>query len=297
MPGLTIRVWELLRVANAETSTVARRRIGVRACRRRDAATRSDPDLGDRRARAEYGGDVLSSTIERLRSVAREADDASGYFAAMYARVTDRVRTAIADGRFADGERMARFAHTFADWYLGPREGTRARPACWAAADAVSGDRSLLIVQHLLLGVNAHVNHDLPQVVVELADGGASLASLRPDFDAINDILAETQPDILRDLGRVSGWTQVAVSSGGGRIFDFSLDRARDQAWQSAERLHRLDDAARTADVVELDRLVTVLAHLVANPSAPVSWLLAIPRWFEHDDPRVVTTRLLGHLA
>lgn len=245
----------------------------------------------------EYGGSVLLPTIERLRSAAREADDATGFFAAMYARVTDRVQTAITDGRFGDGERMARFTRMFADWYLGPRDGSRARPACWKAADDVSGDRGLLIVQHLLLGINAHVNHDLPQVVVELADGEASLEVLRSDFDAINDILAETQPDILRDLGRVSGWTQLAVSRGGGRVFNFSLGRARAQAWQSAERIHRLDDTARASEVAELDRLVSVLAHLITRPSGPVSWLLAIPRWLEHDDPRVVTSRLLGHLA
>jgi hypothetical protein len=152
-------------------------------------------------------------------------------------------------------------------------------------------------VQHLLLGINAHVNHDLPQVVVGLADGEASLGVLRPDFDAINDILAETQPDVLRDLGRVAGWTQLAVSRGGGRVFNFSLGRARAQAWQSAHRIHGLDDAARVNEVAELDRLVSVLAHLITRPSRPVPWLLAIPRWLEHDDPRVVTSQLLGHLA
>ena len=120
---------------------------------------------------------------------------------------------------------------------------------------------------------------------------------LRPDFDAINDILAETQPDILRDLGRVSGWTQLAVSQGGGRVFNFSLGRARAQAWQSAERLHHLDETERATEVAELDRLVSVLAQLITRPSTPLRWLLVIPRWLEHDDPREVTSRLLGHLA
>ena len=240
---------------------------------------------------------MLGPTIERLRSAALESHDAAGYFAAMYARVTDRVQTAIDEGRFGDGIGMARFATVFADWYLGPRDGSRRRPACWTAADDVSGDRRLLIVQHLLLGINAHVNHDLPQVVVELAGGDVELESLRSDFDAINDILAETQPAILRDLGRVAGWTQIAVSSGGGRVFGFSLGRARAQAWEAARRLHGLDPDTRAADAGELDRLVAVLAHVVASPSAPIRWLLTIPRWLEHDDPQVVTRRLLGHLA
>ena len=225
------------------------------------------------------------------------ADAADGYFAAMYARVTERVDQAIAAGRFGDGDGMAEFAQTFADWYLGPRHGSRPMPSCWEASVDVAGDGRLLIVQHLLLGVSAHVNHDLPQVVVELADGGRSLESLRPDFDAINDILAETQSEIVRDLGRVSGWTQWAAGAGGGRLFAFSLDRARDQAWGTAVRLHAADGEARAAEVAELDRIVSALAFMITRPSTPVRWLLRVPRWLENGDPAEVTQRLLGHLA
>jgi len=240
---------------------------------------------------------VLEATIEQLRSVALAADDANGYFAAMYVRVTDRVRTSIAEGRFEDGARMARFAETFAGWYLGARDGSRPRPGCWKAAADVVGDERLLIVQHLLLGVNAHVNHDLPQVVVELADDGAAIDDLRPDFEAINDLLASTQPDVLRDLRRVAGWTQFAMSLGGGRAFNFSLDRARAQAWQTAVRLHPLDADARRTDVTELDRLVCVIAYLITRPMPPASWFVGLARRLEDHDPRDVTRQLLGALA
>jgi hypothetical protein len=211
--------------------------------------------------------------------------------------VTDRVKTAIAAGRFVDGERMARFSRRFVDWYLGPRDGTRPLPACWKAAGDVAGDSRLLIVQHLLLGINAHVNHDLPQVVVELAGDGTPLEQLRPDFDAINELLAETQPGILHDLDHVSRWTQLAVSLGGGRMFNVSLNRARDQAWQTAVRIDPLDTDARSRDVAELDRLVSILSYLITRPNAPISWLLPIAKKFENDDPRVITRQLLGHLA
>jgi hypothetical protein len=240
---------------------------------------------------------MLAGTIEELRAAALDAADASGYFPAMYARVTDRIRTAVAAGRFGDGERMVRFAATFATWYLAPHTGIRPRPGSWQACADVAGDGRLPIVQHLLLGVNAHVNHDLPQVVVQLADAGDDLERLRPDFDAINDVLADTLPDVVHDLGRVSGWVEAAASRGGGRMFNFSLDAARAQAWRAAVRLHGLDGDARRREAAELDRLVRVVAYLVTRPRPPVSWIVPLARRLENRDPRAVTRSLLGPLA
>jgi len=61
---------------------------------------------------------MLTATIDELRSVALAADDASGYFPAMYARITRDVETAAAAaGSFADAPRMEAFAQAFAGWY------------------------------------------------------------------------------------------------------------------------------------------------------------------------------------
>ncbi len=240
---------------------------------------------------------MLEDTIDALRTVAIDAVDASGYFPAMYARVTDRIRSAAIEGRFDNGDGMARFADSFAGWYLRPRSGTRPVPACWQASWDVTGDRRLLIVQHLLTGINAHVNHDLPQVVVQLAAERGDLNGMRADFDAVNDVLSDTMPDVLRDLGRVSAWVNIAAARGGGRLFRFSLQAARAQAWRAAVRLDRLDGTARAADIAEIDRLVSVLAYLVTHQGRPATWALRAGRWLEEDDPQRVTRDLLGHLA
>jgi hypothetical protein len=240
---------------------------------------------------------VLEDLVEELRSVALSSPDAGGHFPAMYARVTAAVDEAIAVGRFGDGPAMADFARGFAARYLRPRAGVDAVPGCWRAAWDVAGDRRLLVVQHLLLGVNAHVNHDLPLVVVDMAPRRGGLDAMRADFDAINTILGETQPTVLRDLGPSSRWVNLAVGAGGGRAFGFSLGVARDQAWRSAVRLDATDPADRPADVAELDRLVRVLARLVARPAPPVRWAVPALRLLEDHDPRRVTRRLLGPLA
>lgn len=240
---------------------------------------------------------MLTATIDELRSVAVAACDASGYFPAMYARITKAIETAATEGRFADGPRMERFARAFAGWYPPLRHDGVPVAGCWQAAFDVAGDGRLMIVQHLLLGINAHVNHDLPQVVVELAPRGMDLADLRADFDAVNQILAESLPMVLRSLGTVSRWVNTAAAFGGTQLFDFSLRVARRQAWEAAERMQPLADADRAAYATELDRLVRVLAYLVANPG-PVSKIgVALGRRCEDHDPRRVTAQLLGPLA
>jgi hypothetical protein len=131
--------------------------------------------------------------------------------------------------------------------------------------------------------------------VVELAAGGDP-RTLREDFLAINTVLAETYHVVLRDLGRVSRWVNVAAGWDGGRLFNFSLAAARDQAWRAALGLHALDGRARTAMVTELDRLVCVLAYCVTRPGAPSSWLVAVARHLEERDAPEVTSALLGPL-
>jgi hypothetical protein len=238
---------------------------------------------------------MLAPTIEELRSIALGASDASGYFPAMYAQVTDRIRRAAAEGEFDDAARMERFAMTFAAWFTRARADAATAPRCWKASFDVADDDRLMIVQHLLLGINAHVNHDLPQAVVELA-GDGDVAALKPDFMAVNEILADTLPDVLRCLGTVSKWVNL-VAARGGKAFDFSLRVARDQAWRAAERLHGLDPPQRPAAAHELDDVVSVLAYLVAHQKPPGAWAVWLGRRLESNDPAAVTRALLGPLA
>jgi Family of unknown function (DUF5995) len=240
---------------------------------------------------------VLDGTLHTLIEIALSAEDARGYFPAMYARVTRRVLDDAAAGRFADAERMQRFVAAFADRYLRANAHPTTAPRCWRAHFDTAGDASLLVVQHLLLGINAHVNYDLAPTVAGLVDAGATLASVRPDFDAVNDVLADVYRDLIHDLDRVTKWTGRADAYGGGRLFRFSLTRARNQAWQAAVRLSALDTAARDDELREIDELVAVVTYLVGHPIAPVRLVLTLLRHLETSDPATVTRNLLGPLA
>ena len=229
----------------------------------------------------------IAETAEELRAVALAADDATGYFPALYSRVTARVAAAGIDERLTV---------TFASYYLQAFHREIARPRCWQATWDVAGDRNLLIVQHLLLGINAHVNHDLPLAVVDVAREVGALAPIRRDFDAVNDVLAATYTEVLRDLDGVARWTNEAAAVGGGRLFNFSLRVARRQAWDAAVRLYPLDETGTAVYTAELDRLVSVLAYLITRPALPARLAIPLLRRLEQRDPRKVVTALIGRV-
>jgi hypothetical protein len=100
---------------------------------------------------------------------------------------------------------------------------------------------------------------------------------------------------VLRELNRVSRWTNTVAALGGGKLFNFSLREARAQAWRAGTRLAELDASEQRDYVRELDDLVATLAYLVTRPGFPVSVAVRIARRLETRDPQAVTTALLAN--
>ena len=237
---------------------------------------------------------MIADTAKDLRTVALAAGDASGYFPALYSRVTARIGASIDEGTFADGPGIDRFATRFASHYVAAADDHLRGPVCWQACWNVASDPQLLIVQHLLLGINAHVNYDLPRAVVEVADERGDLLSIRHDFDAVNDVLADTYVDVIKDLDRVSRWVNSAARLGGGRAFNFSLRLARARAWQAASAMYPLTADARRGYADELDRFVSVLAYLITRPPPVLRPILGLARRLEERDTTKVVASMLG---
>src|SRR5690606_25957110 len=116
------------------------------------------------------------------------------YFAALYERVTTNVRRALVAGDvFEDNPRMERLDVVFANRFLTAWDRHRRGEAptqSWQVAFAVLDDPQPLVVQHLLLSMNAHINIDLGVAAATIAPTPAALEALWPDFKRINDVLA-----------------------------------------------------------------------------------------------------------
>jgi hypothetical protein len=198
-----------------------------------------------------------------------------GYFPALYRRVTEHVKAGIGAGRFEEGARMERLDVAFANRYLDAWDAWRNRrtvTACWRLAFEAGSHWRPVILQHLLAGMNAHINLDLA-VAAAATCPGPQIQGLKHDFDQINLLLAELVEPVEGELAEVSPWIGLIGTFGGhteGAIVNFDIRAARDLAWERALRLANLQDSeeevALALTIMGMDWAIAGLGQLILHP-------------------------------
>lgn len=196
--------------------------------------------------------DPIEGILEELDEIVAWCvanDSRAGYFAALYRRVTRTVRARIGTGYFDDDQRMETLDATFATRYLTAfrqwRAGDPAISACWKVAFDAVADPSLIILQNLLAGMNAHITYDLGIASAQVAGTLEGLERLHGDFDKINDLLACLVPTVFAELGGLSPLIHLVEEVGDPdeeKLVDRLMDVARDFAWLFATELVILRD-------------------------------------------------------
>lgn len=226
--------------------------------------------------------DVLR-ILDGIIADCRAQSDPLGYFPSLYRQVTLQVKQGIGDGFFADGPRMARFDALFANRYFAAYDAFRAgrQPSkSWQIAFGATESGQLIILQDLLVGINAHINLDLGVVAGETFQG-AALESFHGDFDKINQILASLIPPAEQVVGRFSPLIHILDEIGGKdevEVLDFSLDAARDEAWLNATIVSMMPPLARPFTIQSIDRKAAFLGRIVANPIGLVARAVSLIR-------------------
>lgn len=212
--------------------------------------------------------DILSKIVIK----SRETNSAMGFFAALYRKVTIRIKEGIALGEFEDNPRMEVLDVIFANRYIMAHEqySNGITPTqSWAIAFAATKENKCLILQHLLLGINAHINLDLGIAAVETT-GKGNLSDLKNDFDKINDLLADMVEDVQLKIAKVSpliGMLDKVAGNRDERLTNFSIKTARIGAWEFATKLYTSRLGDRTFIIKERDLRIAALAHQLARPN------------------------------
>jgi len=231
---------------------------------------------------------ALIARMTQLLARLEDDGDPARFFLGTYLRTTRAVAAALDAGRFEDADWVARWDVDFAALYLDALDAHRANPATppepWRLA--FGAKPGLPPEAHVLLGMNAHINLDLPQSLVavigpeDFADR-AVLALRRRDHERIDGVLAArvAEEDLALQLagGRRTPIDRLLAPANrvASRMF---LQESRRKVWANARALH----AARlggpesySARVAELERVSAARVHDLLRPG-PVLLRLAV---------------------
>ncbi len=144
---------------------------------------------------------TIEQVITRMDSLLepmQQSADARRFFLATYRRTTLAAHKALLAGTFSDAEWVEWWDVVFAGFYLDAIEQwnrDEQAPGPWAVAFGAAGDPTVPPLRHVLLGMNAHINLDLPQALLatitdsELAKSDL-VARRKADHERIDVILA-----------------------------------------------------------------------------------------------------------
>ena len=186
--------------------------------------------------------DALETELEAERSPAR-------YFLSTYSRTTRAIAIALDDGRFEDPPWVEEWDVVFADLYLDAlrayRRDRESAPRPWRVA--FDARPELPPIAHLLLGMNAHINYDLPQSLIDMippqdVSDRRIIDRRRRDDERIDDVLVErvaAEDGELEKAGPARTLLDRAMAPVNRAATKRFLKEARAKVWHNTLELHQ----------------------------------------------------------
>ena len=216
-----------------------------------------------------------------------------GFFTALYRATTIVVKERCDAGNFfEDNDRMRKLDVIFANRYFESYEAyvNKGTPTkSWAISFQMAENTSLMILQHMLMGMNAHISLDLGISAAEISDGSLS-PSLERDFFRLNNLLAGLIDTVQDEIAEVSPLLKYMDMLGGRfdeSFVSYSINYARDRAWSFAQELAPLTPEERQPLIAARDELVSGFSQrVIANLRFPLGLFIRFVKMRESTDTR-----------
>ena len=221
--------------------------------------------------------------LEQIIIDSKKNNDPLGYFAALYHTVTIRVREDIGKNVFKNGKRMELLDVTFANRYLeayADYQAGKTVTASWLRSFQMSKKYWPIVLQHLLMGMNAHINLDLGIAVAEITDP-ENIDDLQHDFNKLNEILANLVQGVENDLSRIWPtliWILKITKKIDDFLINFSMKVARDGAWKFAKELVGKGTVEKSEMILIKDVEVANFSRIISHPGFIVRMIFGIVR-------------------
>jgi Family of unknown function (DUF5995) len=225
--------------------------------------------------------------------------DHNAIFSLTYLRVTQEYRQTI-DEPFFDDTPFVNYEDTlFAHYYFAAFDAWSAGeiedvPPAWRVAFDAAAKHSVSAAGDLLLGINAHVQRDLPLVLYSIGLVAPDGTSRKPDHDRVDIILNRVFEPVIAEIARrfdpTIDDTNLPTSLDDAALFQIVVGW-REKAWRNAEELADAPTpAARDLVVaqIENDAATEARAIVVSTAYPPLSGGSSARDAYcaiHHDDP------------
>ncbi|MEO6792069.1 MAG: DUF5995 family protein [Ornithinibacter sp.] len=224
----------------------------------------------------------MAATVQdRLATLSHgweRSGDRRAIFAQCYLIMTARVREAIAAGEFVDGVWVTRLLDRFADYYFDAIDAHAIPdapvpcPPVWVRAFDACTDPGCHPLRALLLGINAHINHDLALAIVDVLQDWADLDDVaretrRADHEHVNTIIEATTDEVQRDV--VARWApgtailDLVLGPLDEWVFGVAVESFRGNVWVDAMTVMALPTDGRGPTLIAIGRRADEVADVL----------------------------------
>lgn len=228
--------------------------------------------------------DEVISILNQIVEECKSQNNPLGYFAILYRQVTINVRDGILNNRFENNTRMEKldvyFANRYFEAFFDYKEHKKITKS-WHVA-FVSAQEPHIVLQYLLQGINAHINLDLGIATIKTIER-EDLEGIKKDFYAINSLLSDMVDEVKQKIGGISPIFKLLMplaKKWDDKIVQFSIETARDGAWEFAQQLHG-DTLNFEKNIKERDLSIYNLGLKLVSPVRTLQWVLNTIRFFE----------------
>jgi len=198
--------------------------------------------------------EVIDAMTEKLHDL-KKTGDHRVVFHHVYLLMTKEMKKRLSSGFFSDPDWMERVLVSFAHYYFQAIEAYELGlpcPPAWEHAFRLATQKKGLVLQDALLGINAHINNDLPMVMYGILTEDQAwpdariMLHRRQDHDRINDVLSElidlVQEELSQHYGRFIRFLDFVMGRKDESLFAFILAHCRTNVWYNTELLLNASD-------------------------------------------------------
>lgn len=227
-------------------------------------------------------------------------NDLRGVFTTAYLHITQSIGAALQENSFKNNswsrDYLVAFANLYREAILNYEQGNSQQvPKSWKISFNLAKNDDGYIIQHLLLGINAHINHDLALALHQVSIDPDREEKYQDHTD-INIILEKATDSLKRNVAEKYAPILKRLDRGLGTVDDeitaFSIPKAREHAWSMAIVLTSSPtEFEKNIFRKSLDDQAAVLARLIlASPiqHPKVKETVSILKWIDHKVNRLI---------